>query len=71
MSLPKTVRSLQLRIYVHLIMHCEVMRGVDVQLEPFQGELLSFLQRFRGVTAREATTGDLLDITASAGSKFS
>lgn len=70
MSLPKAVLPSQLCIYILLFMHCEVIRGLDVQLGPFQGELLSLLKLCSGVTARKTTTGDYFDVTASAGSKF-
>jgi hypothetical protein len=39
-------------------MHCEVIRCLDVQLELFQGELWSFPQLFRGVTAEKTAAGD-------------
>jgi len=42
-------------------MHCLLIRGSDVQLEPSQGEPSSFLQSFRGMTAEETAAGDPLD----------
>jgi len=61
MSLPEAAHSLRLRIYVLLFMHCEVTRGLDVQLEPLQGELSPFLQLQGGVTVGKKTAGDPFD----------